>query len=81
MGQGYMVMMADPSYVHKVDIPLFSVIKPFRDIHISPYSSPPLRPHAEKIKELEDARDRCLEQDSATDGEEKAPAGITADAL
>ena len=68
MGDGYMVMMADPSYVHKVDIPLFSVIKPFRDIYISRYSSPPLRPHAEKIKELEDTRDRHLEQNSATDG-------------
>lgn len=68
MGTGYMVMMADPSYVHKVDIPLFSVIKPFRDIPISRYSSPPLRPHAEKIREQDEARDRRLEEDFAING-------------
>lgn len=81
MGEGYMVMMADPSYVRKVDIPLFSIIKPFRDIHISKYSSPPLRPHAEKIKELEDDKDKRLEQAASRDAKEKASAVIPADAL
>ena len=64
-------MMADPSYVHKVDIPLFSIIKPFRDIPISRCSSPPLRPHAEIIRELDEARDRRLEEDSAINGQKK----------
>lgn len=61
-GQGYFIKMADPSYIHHVDIPLFSVIKPFREMHISRYNSPPLRPHAEWVKEQDDAKDRRREK-------------------
>ena len=50
-GNGFFVFMSDPSYLHKVDIPLFSVIKPFREMELSQFLSPPLRPHAEKVKE------------------------------
>lgn len=49
-GNGFLIYLSDPSYLHKLDIPLFSVIKPFREIDFSYYLSPPLRPHAEKIK-------------------------------
>ena len=51
VGNGFFVFMSDPSYLHKVDIPLFSVIKPFREMKLSHFFSPPLRPHAEKVKE------------------------------
>ena len=54
LGDGFLVFMSDPSYLHKVDIPLFSVIKPFRAMGLSHYFSPPLRPHAEKVKERDE---------------------------
>lgn len=47
---GFIVFMSNPSYLHKVDIPLFSVVKPFRAMELSPFSSPPLRPHAKNVK-------------------------------
>lgn len=50
VGNGFIVFMSDPSYLHKVDIPLFSVVKPFREMELSPYISPPLRPHAKSVK-------------------------------
>ena len=49
-GNGFIVFLSDPSYLHKLDIPLFSVIKPFREMDFSCCSAPPLRPHAEKVK-------------------------------
>ena len=51
VGNGFFIFKSDPSYLHRVDIPLFSVIKLFREMELSRYLSPPLRPHAEKIKE------------------------------
>lgn len=54
VGNGFFVFMSDPSYLHKVDIPLFSVIKPFREMKLSHFFSPPLRPHAEKVKKSDE---------------------------
>lgn len=50
VGTGFFVFKSDPSYLHEVEIPLFSVIKPFREMELAEFSSPPLRPHAERVK-------------------------------
>lgn len=51
VGNGFFVLISDPSYLHKVCIPLFSVINPFREMELSQFFSPPLRPHAERVTE------------------------------
>lgn len=53
-GDGFLVYMSDPSYTHDLDIPLFSVIPAFRNLGLTISSSPPLRPHAEQVKDKED---------------------------
>lgn len=47
----FFVFISDPSYLHRVDMPLFSIIKSFREMSLSHYPFPPLRPHAERIKD------------------------------
>lgn len=51
VGDGFLVFTSDPSFLHRVNIPLFSITKPFREITLASFLSPPLRPHVENIAE------------------------------
>ena len=55
MGNGFLFVNSEPSYLKKIYLPLFSVKKPFQEMKLSPFS-PPLRPHAKKCLE----NDRCV---------------------
>ncbi len=49
-GNGYLVSKSTPSYLHEVDLPLFSITKPFREMNLSAMFSH-LRPRAKKLSE------------------------------
>ena len=54
VGNGFLIMISDPSYLHRVNIPLFSIFKPFREISLSQLSASPIRPHAKEVKEKDE---------------------------